>query len=283
MIYSICTDFKQGVFSTRFCVSSVILLLMFCFAPGVPINDDLGVDPCTILRMLFTTDEKLWLKNPCFSSSQIWLNGIRVMNLGTFLPAVVSFPILPLLADELKSQNYRFHCIRGSYCTYILSKCIASMLIAFCVVFFCIAIFWILCWNVFPSPAAYSDTVLGQIYGVEIPWNIMFQLTINLMLFAAMNATIGVLLTVITIDKFASNCLPVVLAFLANQVGQKMYIQHHDVRYFCIKPDCFYQPDMWFSAFRINASSWVVLIIPIILSIMCVCVIYNIAKRKMQQ
>ena len=283
MINSLRTDLAQGIFSIRFFISCTILLGLFGLATGVPTNDNFGVESGTIIQMFLTTDKSLWLKDPCFSSYQIWQNGLRVLNLGTFLPAIVSFPILPLLADELKSQNYRFHCIRGKYKTYVISKCFAAIIIACYIVFICSFIFWLLCWIVLPSPDSYANTILGEIYGVEIPWGTMLELTVSLMVVAAMNATIGILLTVITVDKFASICLPVVLSFLANQIGQKMYIKQHDARYFSIKPDCFYQADIWISAFRINISSWVVLLIPIILSAIFVFLAYNIAKRKMQQ
>ena len=126
MINSLRTDLKQNVCSLRFLISSAVLLGLFLMGTGVPDTDIYGVEPCTILKMLLTTNESVWMQSPCFSASEIWQNGLRVLNLGAFLPLIMSYPVLPLLTDELKTQNYRFHCVRSSYRVYALSKCFAE-------------------------------------------------------------------------------------------------------------------------------------------------------------
>lgn len=284
MINSLRTDLKQNVCSLRFLISSAVLLGLFLMGTGVPDTDIYGVEPCTILKMLLTTNESVWMQSPCFSASEIWQNGLRVLNLGAFLPLIMSYPVLPLLTDELKTQNYRFHCVRSSYRVYALSKCFAGMLTACLAAAICTVIFWLICWAILPAPSAYIGMPEVQFYGTEIPLGKMAQLAVLLMACAAADALIGILLAAVTVDKFASLSLPVVIAFTAAQIAQKLYIkQGHDPRWFCLSPNYLYQPDLWFSAFSERISPWAVLLIPVTISAVCVLLTEFTMKGRMSQ
>lgn len=284
MMRGLRTELRQNICSVRFLISCALLLGLFFMGTGVPDTDIYGAAPCSILKMLLKTDARVWMQSPCFSSAEIWRNGICVLNLGAFLPLIVSFPLLPLFTDELKTQNYRFHCVRSSYSGYVLSKCFAGILTACLTAALCAVTFWLICSALLPAPSAYRGTAEAQLYSTEIPWGGMVQRTVLLMAASAADAMFGMLLAALTADKFASLSLPVALAFTASQIAQKMYIkQEHDPRWFCISPNYLYQPEMWFPAFTTRISTWAVLLIPLLLSAGCVLLTYLTAKGRMAQ
>lgn len=257
------TDLKQGLCSGRFLVSCAILLALMLSAQGVPSGYD--IPNYSIFMTIFKTNSSLWEQEYFFSSFHMWEKGITVNHFGAFLPAIAALPSLPLLCDEYKSQNYRFHCIRSSRLSYILSKGFAVMGVACCAVFFSLSVFGLICAMVFPPLTSYQTLaiVLESGLDVSIPWLIILQYTLFLMAFSACGAMLCMLFAAMTMDKFSSLTLPVVICFLFNQLSQKLYVREHDIRFYFLSPDQQYRPFQWLPQLFPDCSVWLILLLPL--------------------
>lgn len=288
MIRSIINDTKQGIFSIRFVISCIILILLMTSTTGVTIGEQgYGYPTCSILQMFFKTDSSLWERDLFYSSYMVWSRGIHATNIGAFLPAIVSFPMLPLFCDEIKSQNYRFHCIRTNRKEYILSKCISSMIVGSCVAMAALVIFGIICLSILPPMSAYKNdiTVIQAGFDLNTPYAEIIQKSIFIMAFAVSDAIVCLLVAALTVDKFSSLCLPVVIFFLCNLLGSKLYVRSGmvDTRYFIISPDYHYKPYDWFPQLFPNVSLWFVLLMPVAVIVICTPVVYFLTKRRIRQ
>lgn len=283
MIHSVIVDIKQGIFSYRFIISCLTLLFMMLSAMGVLEGYD--TPPCTILRMFLTTDNQLWMQSTAYSSYQVWVRGLTANQIGVFLPAIISFPMIPILCDELNSQNYRFHCVRNTFRVYCLSKCIATFLVAGCIVLTATALFGCICMSILPPLSAYanSEEVLYSGVDITMPWQELIQRIVFLLGFAATDAIICIYIASVTAEKFQSITLPVVLFFLMNQISQKLYVRENDIRYFILSPDYQYQPFEWFSAIFPNASIWLVLLFPITICSVGTLLTLQLLKRRLRR
>lgn len=231
-------DLKKNVCSVNFALAVAVTLAL---AMSGNFTVDAGQDrpAYNFVQLLMHTDKTLWQTSHYYCDAYMFLRGFRSEWQAIFLPAVMGLACVPQLCDEINSGNHRFITSRCGKRTYILSKFAAAALTAALIIFTAYFVFLIVCITIFPAPSEYlcalgndkhSDYIRAELSFADFPANaffhsgsrllLAFSRTLTASLFAVIPCLLSMTLAALTLNKFVSLSLPVMLYFALSHIAE---------------------------------------------------------------
>lgn len=239
MLNAIRTDLKKNILSGGFLLGVGALLLLILLSDCV-VYDGSGTMPSySYLQFVFKTERSLWLSEILYSDIHMFIRGFGNEWLAVFLPMLTGIACVPMLCDELNSNNFRLCVIRRGRGQYIASKLISAALTAMLMVTAAAVMFGLFCLIVFPSPkqclaasgaeGRHLEYLRRLVSFEEYPLNALFSShsrclvalsrLLTLWLYAVLPCILAMLLGAVTANKFVSMSLPVMGYFGIRQIA----------------------------------------------------------------
>lgn len=286
-------DLQKTLFSANFLLAAAVMLALIFSTGCVLIDSD--IPQYSIGEFIFKTDRSLWISQSAYSSVNIFAAGFSNRWLGIFVPFLAAFACVPAFCDEYNSNCWR-HCIeRLGMKKYIISKFLCCITVSFSLIIVCYSIFGVICFCVFPMPSeCYHEPFLRKWYEFY-GYNVLFDsdsillFAIGRTLTAAMVAIIGGLfchiVSALTMNKYVSMGIPVLLYFFFAQIGNKYQYEGDTAHQIMILLD----NSLRFSSletFLVNNTKcpvWAAFIYFAAVTVLFFIIYYAVMKRRLRQ
>lgn len=238
---NLCYDLKKNICSVNFLLACTAVFMLILITNCVVYD---GSTPnYSFPGFVLNTDRSFWQSSILYSRFNMFLRGFSSQWLAYFLPILTGISCVPMLCDEINSNNFRMVCVRGNIRSYITSKFICAFITASLTVIIPYIIFGIFCYFTFPPTESYREMlteihaprgIAGQeqlnalFSNKSWPLNALFDtnsgwvfLTGKLLLtsaYAALPCLLTMVMAALTLNKFVSMAFPVMICFGVSQV-----------------------------------------------------------------
>ena len=237
MLNSLRFDLKKNILSAPFLLGTGALLLLMLMTSCTVFNGDADQPNYNYIQFLIYADRDEIMSTYLYSDICMFIRGFGGEWTAVFLPMLTGLACVPMLCDEVNSNNFRLCVTRSGRRRYILSKLCAAVITAVLMIVLVTVIFGLFCLIAFPSPREYLSGLEGkQLEAVksslsfsEYPLNALFcsrsralvvlSRLITLSLYSEVPCMLSMIMGALTLNKFVSLSVPVMLYFAVRQLA----------------------------------------------------------------
>ena len=230
-------DLKKDILSAPFLLGTGALLLLMLMTSCTVFDGSADQPNYNYIQFLIYADRKEVMSTFLYSDIHMFIRGFGGEWTAVFLPMLTGLACVPMLCDELNSNSFRLCVTRSGRGRYILSKLGAAVITAMLMMLTAAVIFGLFCLIVFPSPQEYIDAASGtdremlrqgltfseyplnELFGSRSRALVTFSRLITLMLYSVVPCLLSMLMGALTLNKFVSLSVPVMLYFAARQLA----------------------------------------------------------------
>lgn len=230
-------DLKKNILSAPFLLGTGALLLLILMTSCTVFNGTAEQPNYNYIQFLIHADRDEVMSTYLYSDICMFIRGFGGEWTAVFLPMLTGLACVPMLCDEINSNNFRLCVTRSGRRRYILSKLTAALITAVLMVVTAAVIFGLFCLIAFPSPQEYIDLAEGREQEMlrhsfafsEYPLNALFasrsralvvlSRLITLSLYSALPCMLSMIMGALTLNKFVSLSVPVMLYFAVRQLA----------------------------------------------------------------
>ena len=260
MLNSLRIDLKKNILSANFLLGTGALLLLMLMTSCTVFNGNADQPNYNYIQFLIHADRNEMMSSYLYSDIYMFIRGFGGEWTAVFLPMLTGLACVPMLCDELNSNNFRMCVTRSGRVRYILSKLCAAMITAVLMIIAVSLIFGLFCLVAFPSPQDYAQLAEGKEQEMlrrslsfsEYPLNALFgsrsralvvlSRLLTVSLYSAIPCILTMIMGALTLNKFVSLSVPVMLCFALRQLAvsaiQSSYEEMRDL------------PKLWFFEVR---------------------------------
>ena len=237
MLAALRFDLKKNILSAPFLLGTGALLLLCLMTSCTVFNGAADQPNYNYIQFLFRADRGEMMSTYLYSDICMFIRGFGGEWTAVFLPMLTGLACVPMLCDELNSNNFRLCVTRSGRRRYILSKLCAAVITAVLMIVLVTVIFGLFCLVAFPSPQEYIDLAEGKEQAMlrhsfafsEYPLNALFasrsralvvlSRLITLSFYSALPCMLSMIMGALTLNKFVSLSVPVMLYFAIRQLA----------------------------------------------------------------
>ena len=253
-------DLKKNILSAPFLLGTGALFLLMLMTSCTVFNGNADQPNYNYIQFLIYADRDEMMSTYLYSDICMFIRGFGGEWTAVFLPMLAGLACVPMLCDEVNSNNFRLCVTRSGRRRYILSKLTAALITAVLMIVAVTVIFGLFCLIAFPSPQEYLyglegkqlEAVRNSLSFSEYPLNALFgsrsralvvlSRLITLSLYSAVPCMLSMIMCALTLNKFVSLSVPVMLYFAVRQLAvsavQSAYEEMRDL------------PKLWFFEVR---------------------------------
>ena len=237
MLNSLRFDLKKNIFSAPFLLSTGALFLLMLMTSCTVFNGNADQPNYNYIQFLIHADHDEMLSSYLYSDICMFIRGFGGEWTAVFLPMLTGLACVPMLCDEVNSNNFRLCVTRSGRRKYILSKLTAALITAVLMIVTVTVIFGLFCLIAFPSPQEYVELAEGKEQEMlrqsfsfsEYPLNALFgsrsralvvlSRLLTVSLYSALPCILTMITGALTLNKFVSLSVPVMLYFALRQLA----------------------------------------------------------------
>lgn len=260
MLKTLRFDLKKNILSAPFLLGTGALLMLMLMTSCTVFNGEADQPNYNYIQFLIHSERDEMMSTYLYSDICMFIRGFGGEWTAVFLPMLAGLACVPMLCDEINSNNFRLCVTRSGQRRYIISKLTASLITAVLMIVTAALIFGLFCLIAFPSPQEYLyglegkqlEAVRNSLSFSEYPLNALFcsrnralvvlSRLITLSLYSAVPCMLSMIMGALTLNKFVSLSVPVMLYFAVRQLAvsavQSAYEEMRDL------------PKLWFFEVR---------------------------------
>ncbi|MBR1763818.1 MAG: hypothetical protein IJ746_00305 [Ruminococcus sp.] len=230
-------DLKKNLLAAHFLLGAGALLVLMLSSSCTVFNGQADQPNYNYIQFLIFADRREVMSTVLYCDIHMFIRGFGGEWLAVFLPMLTGLACVPMLCDELNSGAFRMIVTRRGRRRYILSKLCAAALTAMLMLLLAAVLFGVFCLAAFPSPREYLDAASGEerqriwrgLSFSEYPLNsllhsrsralVALSRLITLMLYSALPCLSAMLMGALTLNKFVSLSVPVMVCFTVRQIA----------------------------------------------------------------
>ena len=228
MLNTLRFDLKKNVISPGFVLGVMSLLILIFSTKCIVFNGDVRQSNYNYIQFVIYAKKDEIMSTYLYSNIHMFMRGFNNEWLAVFLPMITGMACVPMLCDELNSNNSIMCVTRSKMSKAILSKLCAALITSFLMIIAAISIFGAFCYICFPSIQEYDDIYASEL--LQYPLNhflnsqevylVVIARVITIILYSALPCAIAMIIGALTLNKFVSLSVPVMGYFALQQIAQ---------------------------------------------------------------
>lgn len=228
-------DLKKNVLSPGFVLGIISLLILIFSTKCVVFNGDVKQPNYNYIQFVIYAKKDEIMSTYLYSNVQMFIRGFKNEWLAVFLPMITGMVCVPMLCDELNSNNSRMCIIRSNISNAILSKFCAALLSSILMIIIVVSIFGVFCYICFPSLQEYSfneselmQYPLNHLFDSQKVYLVVIARVITIIIYSMPPCIVALITGALTLNKFVSLSIPVMGYFALQQIAQAAYTFYDD-------------------------------------------------------